>query len=74
VNGVTAGSDANADQVVKIAVGQAFDVQIHGRAIECQVRKVGSVDFVLADCQRSQGMMKFLGFISRASAASARSK
>ena len=74
LNGVIAGSDANADQVVEIAVGQAFDVQIDGRAVEFQVRKIDGVDFVFADCERSQGMMKFLRFISRASAASARTK
>ena len=63
-----------ADQVVKLAVGQTFDVQIDGRAVECQVRKVGGVDFVLADCERSQGWMKFLRFMPRASTASARAK
>ena len=54
LNGVFAGSDANANQVVEIAVGQAFDIQIDRRAVEFRVRKIDGVDFVLADCERSQ--------------------
>src|SRR5262249_14282279 len=69
LNGLIADSDANADQVVEIAIGQAFDVQIDGRSVEFRVRKIDGVDFVFADCERSQGMMKFLRFIMPAWAA-----
>jgi hypothetical protein len=74
LNVLTAGSKANADQVVEIAIGQAFDVQVNGRAVDCQVRKIGSMDFVLSDCERSQGMTKVFWLMSRASAVSARVK
>ena len=74
LDGLIAGSDANSNQIVEILVGQSFDVQIDGRAVEFRIRKIDGVDFVFADCERSQRMMKFLRFISRASAASARAK
>ena len=64
LNGAIAGSDANSDQVVEIAVGQTFDIQIDGRAIEFRVRKADGVDLVLADCERPQRMMIFLLFAS----------
>jgi hypothetical protein len=40
VDGAIVCSDANADQVVKIAIWQTFDIQIDWRAIEYLVRKV----------------------------------
>ena len=54
LNSTIAGSDANADQVVEIAIRQTFDIQIDRRAVEFRVRRSTSVDLVLADRERPQ--------------------
>ena len=51
LNSLIAGTEANADQVVEIAVGQAFDIQIDGGAVELRVQKIDDMDLVLADCE-----------------------
>ena len=70
LNGAFAGFDANADQVVEIAIWKPFDIQIDGSAIEFWVRKVDGVDLVFADCKRPQRMMIFLLLPLRLPAAS----
>ena len=70
LNGTMAGADANANQVVEIAIRQSFDIQIDGCAIEFRVQKVDGVDLVLADGERPQRLMKFLRLASEFPAAS----
>ena len=60
LNSTIAGSDANADQVVEIAIRQTFDIQIDGRAVEFRIQEIDGVYLVLADRERPQRMMKFL--------------
>ena len=67
-------SDANADEIVKIAIGQAFDIQIDWRTVEYLVREVNCVDLFFADGERPQRMMKFLLFASEFSTTAARTE
>ena len=45
LNGTIAGSDANADQVVEIAIGQTFDIQIDRRAVEFRIQEIDESEF-----------------------------
>lgn len=52
-NGAVAGSDANADQVVEIAIWKTFNIQIDRCAIKLLVREVDGMDLVFANSERS---------------------
>ena len=54
LNSIIASSDANADQVVEIAIRQTFDIQIDRGAIKFRVQEIDSVYLVFADCERPQ--------------------
>jgi len=53
-SGAVAGSDANSDQVVEIAIWKTFDIQIDRRAVQFRVRDIDRVYLVLADRECSQ--------------------
>lgn len=57
-------ADAHADEVVEIAVGQALDIQIDGRAFELEFRAADDVDFLLPNRQRLEGVIIFLAFVA----------
>jgi hypothetical protein len=74
LNSIIAGSDAGADQIVRVAIRQTFDIQIDGRAVEFRVREIDDVYLVFADRERPQRMMKFFLLASQFAAASTRTK
>jgi hypothetical protein len=49
-----AAADAQADEVVEIAVGQALDVQMDRRAFDLQSRTASDVELLLPNRQRLQ--------------------
>ena len=65
LDGGFAVADAHADEVVEIAVGQALDIQIDGRAFDLQFRAADDVDFLLPNRQRLQRVVIFLPFVAQ---------
>ena len=57
-------ADAQADEVVEIAVGQARDIQIDGRAFDLEFRAADDVDFLLPNRERLERVMIFLAFVA----------
>ena len=64
LDGSFAVADAQADEVVEIAVGQALDIQIDGRAFDLEFRAANDVDFLLPNRQRFQRVVIFLAFLT----------
>ena len=56
-------ADAQADEVVEIAVGQALDIQIDGRAFDLQFRAANDVDLLLPNRQSLQRVVILLPFV-----------
>jgi hypothetical protein len=67
-------SDANSDQVVEIAVREAFDIKVDRRTVEFRVLDADRMNLVLADCECSQRMMVLLVLASGLSVSSMRTK
>ena len=65
LDGGVAVADAHADEVVEIAVGQALDIQIDGRAFDLQFRAADDVDFLLPNRQRLERVVIFLAFVAQ---------
>ena len=59
----TAISDSHADQVVEIAVGQAFDVQIHRRPFNLELRSTHGVNLLFPDGQGLQRVVILLPLV-----------
>ena len=66
LDGGFAVADAQADEVVEIAVGQALDIQIDGRAFDLEFRAADDVDFLLPNRQRLERVVIFLAFVALA--------
>ena len=64
LDGGVAVADAHTDEVVEVAVGQALDIQIDGRAFELEFRAADDVDFLLPNRQRLERVMIFLAFVA----------
>jgi hypothetical protein len=71
---VITASNADADQIVKIAIRETFDIQINRRAIQLWVKDIDDVYLVLADSERTQRVMKSLLLALRMSAGPPRAK
>jgi hypothetical protein len=54
--------DAQANQVVKISIGDAFNIQVDEILLEVQLRFSNNVNLVLSECKRSQGMRILIRF------------
>ena len=67
-------ADAHTDEVVEIAVGQALDIQIDGRAFELEFQAADDVDFLLPNRQRLERVMKFLALVGLSSGPAARAE
>ena len=65
LDGGVAVADAQADEVVEIAVGQALDIQIDGRAFDLEFRAADDVDFLLPNRQRLERVVIFLAFVAQ---------
>ena len=65
LDGGFAVADAQADEVVEIAVGQALDIQIDGRAFDLEFRAADDVDFLLPNRQRLERVVILLAFVAQ---------
>jgi hypothetical protein len=74
LDGGVAVADAQADEVVEIAVGQALDIQIDGRAFDPEFRATDDVDFLLPNRQRLERVVIFLAFVALPLGPTARAK
>src|SRR5439155_3065520 len=54
--------DAQSNQVIKIAIRDAFDIQIDRIPVHVQPRPSGDVNLALAESERSQGMRILVRF------------
>ena len=65
LDGGFAVADADADEVIEIAVGQALDIQIDRRSFDFQFRAADDVDFLLPNRQSLERVVVFLSFAAQ---------
>jgi hypothetical protein len=64
-DGRFAAANAQADEVVEVAVGQSLDIQIDRRAFDLEFRGADDVDFLFPNRQRPEGVVILLASRSR---------
>ena len=65
LDGGVAVADAQADEIVEIAVGQTLDIEIDRRAVDLQFRAADYVYLLLPNRQRLERVVIFLPFVAK---------